>query len=772
MRWGHHISPVATAPLRSAALCLIALLALGSPSWAQKTGPKDTDAKPGDTKAAPTDPDIKWQPGSKLDWSQFKGGKPKDQNHHAETVATMWPTYKCNPDGTYTLDVQAQFSQKHSTVDPDKMGPELLAHEQLHFDIAQKHAVALKKKLEEIFKAKCKCKMSSKDIDAFNGAVKAAEKAEYAALDAEQKQYDDETDHGDKKEPQKKWATNIAKDLGQPAPADSSAPKDAPKDGGSGTPKADEGPCKDCEAAEAERKKKLAALQEKLKPIVAESQSLFKQIDAIDAEISKINLDSEKAKEAQNNAKKPADATAAQNKITANNTKIKNAQEKQAPLKAKKEAVDKRREELELEIGPLQQPTHCPKCPASADNSSFEQLPGGQFAGGAITGRGDVCSPPEETYIPGTPSHFSEQYASEIPGSETPGEFVSYSVPFASDSTAYCTFGEGTSAPGTTVATGTDGSLVPPSSDSGSSQTDIPAGPGTKIATGKPMTPSDGPGKSPTDGVTPKPVDPPKPVATPVPQPTETPTTTDNPPPPDTPKTPDQPPPTRTTDTPPPDIPTTTDTPSVTIFIKASETVLDGSQTGEPIQGQVIKLVLKEKPALPTTTESRTAMDKGFDKPAPQCTTAGDGQCKVDVPAEDRSLYALKDPPRTGGKPLNNYRLAINVMKHSGGVAETTGKPVPYLNSATSDGDVTAELFKIGNRTFVRLGFNTPSGATDNLTEKYSGLLGVPIEVDICLIKEPGPPLGSEPVSYGAINQELPASVIRLRPASARVLKR
>jgi len=267
---------------------------------------------------------------------------------------------------------------------------------------------------------------------------------------------------------------------------------------------------------------------------------------------------------------------------------------------------------------------------------------------------------------------------------------------------------------------------------------------------------------------------PPTPAASPsptVPTPAETPKTTDistpTPTPPDTPKTPDQPPPTKTTDNP-PDIPTTTDTPHVTIFIKASETVLDGSQSGEPIQGQIVKLVIKEKPALPTTAENRTAMDKGFDKPAPQCTTGADGQCKVDVPAEDRALYALKDTPRTGGKPTNNYRLAVNVMNHTGGVAETTGKPTPAIN----DAGVTAQFFKVGNRTFVRLGINTPSGVTDNFAEKYGRLLGVPIEVDICLIKEPGPPLGSEPVSYGALNQELPASMIRLRPASTRVSTR
>jgi hypothetical protein len=274
-------------------------------------------------------------------------------------------------------------------------------------------------------------------------------------------------------------------------------------------------------------------------------------------------------------------------------------------------------------------------------------------------------------------------------------------------------------------------------------------------------------GKDDTKGGPPTPEVRPSPTA-PTPKTAETPTPTDRPKTPeDKPKTPDQPP-TKTTDVPPPDIPKTPDEPPVTIFIKASESVLDGSQTGEPIQGQIVKLVFKDKPALPTTTESRAAMDKGFDKPAPQCTTASDGQCKVEVPAEDRALYALNDTPRTGGKPTINYRLAVNVMKHAGGVADTTGRQTP--NDITGNG-VTAELFKIGNRTFMRLGFNTPSGVSDDLIEKYRGLLGVPVEVDICLIKEPGPPLGSEPVSYSAINQELPASMIRLRPSTRRMTR-
>jgi hypothetical protein len=333
--------------------------------------------------------------------------------------------------------------------------------------------------------------------------------------------------------------------------------------------------------------------------------------------------------------------------------------------------------------------------------------------------------------IGGCPDWTGLQYASRIPDDYRTGEPVSYSVPsFATDNTSYCTFGEGTGVPGYLTAANDNGEVIPRTTDGG--------------------------------GTTPKRDDTPPPKETP--KKPETPTAT----PADPPKTPDPPPPTQTTDNP-PDTPKTPDDPPVTIFIKATEAVLDGGQTGEPIQGQVVKLVMKEKPGLPTNAENK--IDTGFDKPAPQCTTGADGQCKVDVPAQDRALYAMSQTPSIGGKPVNNFRMQVNVAKHSGGVAETTGKQLVSLANSMSSSNVSAELVKIGNRTFLRLGFNTPGGATDNLLEKFSKLLGVSVEVDICLIKEPGPPLGAEPVSYAAINQELPHAAIRLQ-ASKRAPSR
>jgi len=209
-------------------------------------------------------------------------------------------------------------------------------------------------------------------------------------------------------------------------------------------------------------------------PLSAQSMALNREIDAAKA-------DDAKAQQEFNNAKNDGAKKAANKKIEAAATKAKNAEEKLTPIKTKMDGIDKKIKELREKLDPLEKPAKCPKCPADAGNSSFEPLPGDEFAGGPITGGGNFCPPPQETYIPGTPGHFSEQYASEIPGSGTPGEFVTYKVPFTSDSTAYCTFGEGTSVPGTTIATDDNGSWIPPSSDSGSGQTDIPAGPGTKI---------------------------------------------------------------------------------------------------------------------------------------------------------------------------------------------------------------------------------------------------------------------------------------------------
>jgi hypothetical protein len=337
--------------------------------------------------------------------------------------------------------------------------------------------------------------------------------------------------------------------------------------------------------------------------------------------------------------------------------------------------------------------------------------------------------PKKEAEKTETPKDAPKQMRSVTPGMpggsgfyypgqpQTPGTFY-----VSTDGTTWCTYGDGTR---NYVA-------VRPTDESG-----VPvafATPGTPpgISERTPVTEN-----RTTERLPPPPHAPPPTASGPPP---DTPTTTDAPPVPVTPPTADVP----------PQIPDT-------VFVKASEAVLEGGQTGSELQNQTVKLVFT-KPNLPGADTSKTAQDTGFDRDPAQCTTGASGECKLQVHPEDRPLYGLAS---AGAKP-GHYRLDLNLLKHSGAVAETTGKSKPDLKNATPTGGNVADTeFKIGNRKFTRLGIDQPHGRADNLAA-FSRALGATAEADYCRTKKPGPPLGIEPSSFGALNQELPEATINL----------
>ena len=217
------------------------------------------------------------------------------------------------------------------------------------------------------------------------------------------------------------------------------------------------------------------------------------------------------------------------------------------------------------------------------------------------------------------------------------------------------------------------------------------------------------------------------------------------------------------TETPKPNTPTSTDIPTSipdTVFVKAKESVLQGGPTGQPIQGQVVKLLPPEKPGLPGDGPTKTAQDTGFDKPPAQCTTAADGGCKIDVIKEDHPYYRLPASPDGSRK---NYRIDVDVPKTTGGVVETTGKPTaPDTVSDIPQGtDIVSNTIKIGNRTFVRLTSEVAGNVSFSLREKYERP-GSNYEEDYCRDKQPVPPLGMQPSSFSALNADLPGVSVRL----------
>ncbi len=237
---------------------------------------------------------------------------------------------------------------------------------------------------------------------------------------------------------------------------------------------------------------------------------------------------------------------------------------------------------------------------------------------------------------------------------------------------------------------------------------------------------------------------------------TETPprTPTTDTPPPRTPETP----PTQTTDVP-PKTPTSDDIPS-TVFVKANEEVVRGEPTGQPLASQIVKL-LAERPALPSSRESRTAQDTGFDKPPAQCTTGADGRCKFEVPADERPVYGLPVTDTAARRP--NYRVEFNALKSSGGVAEITGRTPAAERTPTDGGNIASDTFNIGNRTFQRFGFNTPYESREDVEASYRQTFGDRYQVDTCETKKlPGLPLGIEPSSFNEPNHELSRATIKL----------
>jgi hypothetical protein len=214
----------------------------------------------------------------------------------------------------------------------------------------------------------------------------------------------------------------------------------------------------------------------------------------------------------------------------------------------------------------------------------------------------------------------------------------------------------------------------------------------------------------------------------------------------------------------------------VIIFIKATQSVLEGQPQGSGLPGYNTAL-FAPKPDLPFTDgDTQTAQqDAGFDKDPVKCTTGQGGECKLEL-----DIGTVKDfgigwnvqpglPQRLG----SNYRLDYSVPQTTGGVIETTSfKVIPDVTQGLPDRvNIVPDTFNIGDRSFLRLGFDQPFGLDFDLAGHVNKLfgdnqqLGRPViyVTDVCRDKQPGPPLGTQLVSFSLLNRALPEATVRLR---------
>jgi hypothetical protein len=145
------------------------------------------------------DNSIPWQAGSKLIWTDFKG-KPDASSYKAFTESEIKMEFSAKNNEAH-ISIKTFFDKTKSWV-KDRTD-ELLAHEQLHFDITELWA--------RKFRQKVKGKTFS--FKTFQKELKAIQNEIYKGSKEMQTDYDKETQHSVVVASQKKWGKKIAEDL-------------------------------------------------------------------------------------------------------------------------------------------------------------------------------------------------------------------------------------------------------------------------------------------------------------------------------------------------------------------------------------------------------------------------------------------------------------------------------------------------------------------------------------------------------------------------------
>ena len=86
-----------------------------------------------------------WPQHPRLTWNDFKGSPPKSASYPSAVSDTGFKYQLVCTNALLDVDVAAFFSPSGSWVKPDGKTPELLRHEQGHFDMAELYALKLRK---------------------------------------------------------------------------------------------------------------------------------------------------------------------------------------------------------------------------------------------------------------------------------------------------------------------------------------------------------------------------------------------------------------------------------------------------------------------------------------------------------------------------------------------------------------------------------------------------------------------------------------------------
>jgi len=148
-----------------------------------------------------------WSAGRPLAWRDFQGSPPSEGSEGAKTSYTLYSGWKCRGD-VFEFRVIAGFRPRQSWVKAIVLNDSMqrrtiLRHEQTHFDLAEVHARTMRRAFADLARP---CAKTDAELRALVQRLAQEEKAE-------QRRYDDETDHGLLADQQAAWSREVARQL-------------------------------------------------------------------------------------------------------------------------------------------------------------------------------------------------------------------------------------------------------------------------------------------------------------------------------------------------------------------------------------------------------------------------------------------------------------------------------------------------------------------------------------------------------------------------------
>ena len=174
---------------------------------------------------APVTEEVPWEEGRRLTWGDFRGTPPPDAGGEAAQLAyevRYRCVYEASPLGgaflarPVELAVELVMIPERSWVRPWARTPEVLRHEQAHFDLAEVYRRLLELSLSGL---SATGRSPEEAIARLKDLVAGAFRGVRARMDRAQRLYDEETSHGRDPQAQREWEGMIAGWLRDPRSA-------------------------------------------------------------------------------------------------------------------------------------------------------------------------------------------------------------------------------------------------------------------------------------------------------------------------------------------------------------------------------------------------------------------------------------------------------------------------------------------------------------------------------------------------------------------------